>query len=173
MHKALALGALAITLAAVVGIAQSGLPWFEGPDGQKPVNAGQPQKPTGSLMLTVQIDASGVTVLQATAKPDVAFRLPKDWETMPLRWILRDSQGKALAEGGFDPAQLCLDPAHKGQPPHVQGDQLIPHVGHVNLKVPNLQADGRLAFSAIEFSMRKDDTYQPFGIARSDAMSIR
>lgn len=173
MHKTLVLGALATTIAAMVGIAQSrhgSSAGFDAPaigDGQEAV------PPAGSLLLTLRLDAAGVTIEQATAKPDVAFRRVKDWETMPFRWVMRDAQGGVLAEGGFDPALLCLDPTHSGRPPHLQGDQLIPHGTHMNIKVPDLRRGGVLAFAEIAFSVRKADGYQFFGLARSESITIR
>jgi hypothetical protein len=157
MNKPLVLGAAALACAAAFGIAQN-----------RQLFGGAPDR-AGSLMLTVQIDASGVRVMQATRKPDVEFRAPKAWQQMPLRWVMRDAQRAIVAEGGFDPAELCLDPTHAGLPAHVRGDLIVPHVAHTNVKVPELGA----AFASIEFTVAKDGVQQPFGVVQRAAITTR
>jgi hypothetical protein len=101
---------------------------------QRLVEAGWP---ADSLMLTLEIDQRGARVIQALRKPGLRVRLPWDWRSTRYRWRVRDAAGALLAEGGFDPGPLCEDPAHVGQPPHVFGDQVLPHVVHTNVKVPD------------------------------------
>ena len=105
--------------------------------GPEPAPAAPAASPA-TLMLTIALDATGVRVLQATHKPALAFRLPADHDGFPLHWTLRDAAGAVLAAGASDPGPVCLDPAHRGRPGHVQGDIAIPHELCTNVKVPDL-----------------------------------
>ncbi|MBK8975431.1 MAG: hypothetical protein IPM29_05860 [Planctomycetes bacterium] len=136
------------------------------PDPQDPAAA--TQAPTGSLLLTVEIDSAGVRVLEATRKPALAFRAPRHADDMPFRWTLRDAEAESLATGGFDPFRICLDPAHAGQAPHFEGDVIVPHVAHFNVKIPALAGA-----ATIEFGHRDDGGVRPFGSARFAEMAIR
>ncbi len=127
---------------------------------------------TSSLMLTIEIDHAGVSVIQALRKPGLKTRLPRDWKTFPHRWRLLGSQGQVLTEGGFDPGDLCLDPRHANRPPHVSGDQIRPHVGHMDIKVPDL---GTRAHT-IEFLRRVHDgkgSFQRVSSARVQSLRIQ
>lgn len=113
---------------------------------------GGPATPTaaradGSLILTVEIDHRGVRVVQAVRRPELGYRARKHEDGMPFRWTVRDATGAAIADGGFEPAEVCLDPAHAGQPPHVSGCVVTPHVGHHNLKVPDLATAATIEFA--------------------------
>ncbi len=119
-------------------------------------------------MLTVQIDANGVAIQQVTRKPDLDFTQPKDPSDMPFVWTMRDADGRAIAEGGFDPAKLCLDPTHLGQPPHLEGDLAVPHLTHTNVKVPDLAA-----FDRIEFAFRDQGVARPFGVTQKSTLTLR
>lgn len=123
----------------------------------------------GSLILTVRVDAGGVSVLQATRKPDVAFRRPRAEEAMPFRFRIWDPEGTSLEESGFDLPRICLDPTHRCKPAHVEGCVAIPHEAHVNVKVP----DWGQAFERIEFQVLRDGRTRPFGTARRAAIAIR
>ncbi len=115
--------AVAALASAGVGISRSSL--FQnpqGPDGPLASSAPAPAMRTTTLMLTVQIDAHGVQIQKATRKPDLDFTLPKGQEQMPFRWTMLDAAGRAIANGGFDPGRICLDPAFFGQPARVEGD---------------------------------------------------
>jgi hypothetical protein len=158
-------------LGGAVALAQGGL--FQDADGRKPppVTPVEFQRPdpgqSAALMLTIQIDAQGVAVLQATRKPGVGFRLPTDWQTCRFRWTLRDARGAAVAQGGFDPSRICLDPVHAGRPPHMEGDFATPHVTHTNIKVPDV------AFATIEFTVEQGGAFIPFGAVRHDTFQVR
>lgn len=151
----------ALLCGAAVGVGRSLADDPRSPDATAP-------SPTGTLILTVEIDHSGVHVLQATRKPGLRFRAPRRADEMEFRWALRDAAGNALAESGFAPFRMCLDPAHAGQPPHVEGDVRVPHVAHFNVKVPDL-AD----VATIEFALREGGVTRPFGSARRDALPVR
>ena len=127
-----------------------------------------PVKAPSSYLLTVQIDARGVEVVLGTKKPDLEFSRPKIWDRQQFHWIMRDQAGKQIAEGGFDPGRLDLDPAHLGQPGQTEGDLLIPTVTHTNVKVPAL-AD----FASLEFHRRQDGGTVPFGAVRAANINFR
>lgn len=122
----------------------------------------------GTLMLTVQIDAGGVTVQQTTRKPNLEWRAPRRLGDQDLRWIMRDAAGATLAEGGIDAGKLCLDPSHAGQPPHMEGDVAVPHVTHTNLKVPDLPD-----FDRLEFRIHTAATARAFGTIVRNNLEIR
>ncbi|MGE0145095.1 MAG: hypothetical protein AB7I19_05310 [Planctomycetota bacterium] len=123
---------------------------------------------TGTLMLTVQIDAGGVTVQQTTRKPNLEWRAPRRIGDQNLRWVMRDSAGATVAEGGIDAGKLCLDPAHAGQPPHMEGDVAVPHVTHTNLKVPDLPD-----FDRLEFRIQEAATARAFGTIIRNSLEVR
>ena len=130
-----------------------------------------PAAPTASaatLMLTIALDAAGVRVLQAMRKPALAFRLPADHEAFPLHWTLRDQGGAVLAAGASDPGPVCLDPAHAGQPGHVQGDIAIPHELCTNVKVPDLGE----RLHRVEFSWRGPEP-RALGVLDRAALGLR
>lgn len=120
-----------------------------------------------TLMLTVQIDATGVSILQARRKPKLRFRLPRLHEHMPFRWTLRDRDGSALQIGGFDPGPMELAPSRRGSIGHLAGDFLIPTETCMNVKVP------ALAFDHAEFEVRRDDEFVPFGKVRFGEFEVR
>lgn len=146
---------------AAVGVATSSRPHPQDPIVRVP-------EPRGTLILTVEIDHRGVRVLQATRKPDLAFRSPRHAPEMDFRWTLRDAAGRALAESGFDPFRICLDPTHAGLPPHVEGDVRIPHVAHANVKVPDLAGA-----ASIDFALRDAGVVRPFGSVAHDTFPVR
>jgi hypothetical protein len=124
--------------------------------------------PTGTLMLTVALDARGVRVLRATRKPDLAFRLPEDSAAFPLHWTLRDGAGAVLATGAADPGPVCLDPAHLHQPGHAQGDVAVPHELCTNVKVPDLGA----RLQRVEFAWHGGGLPRAFGSADRAALGL-
>jgi hypothetical protein len=127
----------------------------------------QAARAAGSILLTIGIDARGVSVLQAVRKPDVGYRPARDPETMPFRWVLRDRDGTPVAEGSFDPSRICLDASHAGTPPHLEGDFATPHETHTNIKVPDVP------FERIEFQVRQQGPARPFGAARRETLELR
>jgi hypothetical protein len=133
-----------------------------------PVDPAPASRPSGCLMLTVEIDHRGVRVLEATHKPGLGFRAPRHAGQMEFRWTLRDAGGHALADGGFDPAEVCLDPSHAGQPPHLRGCEVIPHLAHANLKVPDIGAT-----RTIEFARRDGGLEVPLGAVALDLLPLR
>ena len=125
------------------------------------VRSTAPARParSGTLLLTVEVATGGIDVLQVVARPALEFRSPRHADRMPFGWRVVDAGGNELATGGFDPSRICLDPAHAGQPPHVDGDFLEPHVAHTNVKIPDL--DGA---TTVEFLRRTEDGRSvPFG----------
>ena len=161
--------AVAALASAGVGISRSSL--FQnpqGPDGPLASSAPAPAMRTTTLMLTVQIDAHGVQIQKATRKPDLDFTLPKGQEQMPFRWTMLDAAGRAIANGGFDPGRICLDPAFFGQPARVEGDVAVPNVTHTNIKVPDL-AD----LDRIEITWHDQGISRPFGVLTKNALNLR
>lgn len=112
-----------------------------------------------TALLTIGIDARGVSVLQGRAKPGLEFRAQPRWKNLPFRFTLRDAKGQELAQGGFDPAPMCLDPMHLGQPAHGPGDWLVVHETHTNLRIPDFGAH----LHSIDFQVRENDEWRPFG----------
>lgn len=153
MHRHLLFVAVAAAVLAGVGLGITQFPGSrgqdpQGPDGPLPPDAAQALRTT-TLMLTVQVDASGVTVLGATRKPSLDYAPVRHPESRPFQWTMRDARGAELAKGAFDPGTLCLDPAHVGQPGHVKGDVAFPHVTHLNVKVPDLAGFDRIEFQRV------------------------
>lgn len=175
MTRRLLFAAVAATLS--LGGAAVGLHSLTSPQPSlDPVVRSAPALPiaTSTLMLSIQIDATeGVTVLQALAKPQLGFQQPRNWESLPLQWTMFDASGRPLARGGFDPHLICLDPAHAGQPPHTTGDQLVPHVAHVNLKVPALEGFDHLEFSWVGKADGPADRSRALGTVSAATLSIR
>ena len=126
-----------------------------------------PEASPATLMLTVQIDATGVGVVQATRKPALAYRPLRATPDMPFAWTMRDGAGQVLATGAFDPGWVCLDPAHRGQPPHVQGCVVTPHATSTNVKVPDLP------FASIEFRHGTGAAARPLGSIRNGSFQVR
>ena len=171
MTQRLVRGLLAVALLAGVGIALSRSVRIQDPlEPDGPLASRVPAGParTATLMLTVQLDANGVHVLQATRKPDLEWVARRNDAQLVRRWTMRDAVGAVIATGGFDPARICLDPAHVGRGPHMEGDVTIPHVDHTNLKVPDLPA-----FDRLEFTRLVDGVEQPFGVASKRALTLR
>ncbi|MBI5850397.1 MAG: hypothetical protein HZB39_05070 [Planctomycetes bacterium] len=164
-------GIVAVALLAGAGVGISRSSFFQDPQDPDGPNASRtpvgPQRTT-SLMLTVQLDANGVQVMQGIRKPDLDWVAPRNLADLPFRWTMHDAEGRPIAEGGFDPARMCLDPTHAGQPAHVEGDVAIPHVNHTNIKVPDLAA-----FDRIEFTWRDQVGSHPFGVAQKRALELR
>lgn len=123
---------------------------------------------TTTLILTLAIDATGARVLQATRKPALDFTMPRGGSDLPLQWTMHDDAGEVIAAGGFDPSRICLDPTHAGQPPHALGDLAIPHLSHVNLKVPDLAA-----FDSIHFTWQTGSDAKPFGNLSRHSIELR
>ena len=141
-----------------------------------PVVATAPALPeaTTTLMLTVQLDAvDGVRVLQTLAKPQLGFQQPRNWARLPLQWTMRDADGAVIARGGFDPHLICLDPEHAGQPPHMTGDQIVPHIAHANLKVPALDGFDRIEFAWVGKSDDPAHRSRGLGTVAATALTIR
>jgi hypothetical protein len=120
-----------------------------------------------TLLLTVELDSRGARTVLITPK-DEEFVPPGGSETMPFGWIVRDAAGKALAEGGFDPGVVDLDPANFGQPGTYQGDIHIPTATATLVAIPAL-AD----FATIQYFQRGGAVQQPFGFARRDQIQVR
>ena len=121
----------------------------------------------GTLIVTVEIDHRGVRSLQGVRKPALRFRTPRHEAELPFRWTLRDAAGEVLASSGFDPFTVCLDPAHAGQPPHVDHGVLVPHVAHATVKLPDLAATATIAFAVVE-----DAQARSFGTVRRDSFPV-
>ncbi|MBK9386392.1 MAG: hypothetical protein IPN34_16390 [Planctomycetes bacterium] len=129
-----------------------------------------PSSKPDTLLLTIGIDASGVHPLQAVAKKAMPFKNHRTWEQQPFRFTVRDTAGRELLSGGFDPAPMCLDPNHAGQPPHGAGDWLTVHETHTNVRVPDYGS----AFGSIEFAVRDGNGWRPFGrTAASEIQVVR
>lgn len=175
MHRnALAIGLAAVLLAGVglsiTQFSQTGTSVQDpgGPDGPLPPDAARAQRTT-TLMLTVQVDATGVKVVGTTRKPDLDYKASRHDEVRPFQWTMRDAQGTELAKGAFDPGTLCLDPAHLGQPTHVKGDVAYPHVVHVNVKVPDLAGFDRIEFQRVGANGARD----AFGTATKQSLQVK
>ena len=138
----------------------------------------------GTVIATVEIDHRGVRVLVATRKPSLGIGKPKAAGEQALVWVLRDAAGAVLAEGPVDPAKICRDPSHAGQPPHVGpgvrargrttsdivGCEVIPHTAHANVKLPDFGARA----ATLEFVDRSDATSPlSLGATRWDALPVR
>lgn len=124
----------------------------------------------GAIIATVEIDHRGCRVLVATRKPALRVRPSKAGDDLPLRWILRDATGSVLAEGGVDPAKVCRDPNHAGQPPHVVGCEVVPHTAHANVKLPDFGARA----ATLEFVDRSDAASPlSLGAVRWDTLPLR
>ncbi len=124
----------------------------------------------GTVIATVEIDHRGARVLAATKKPSLGFRKSGADADHPFGWVVRDAAGNVLAAGGFDPAKICRDPSHAGQPPHVVGCEVVLHTGHANVKLPNLGARA----ASLEFVDRTDAAApQSLGVLRWDALPLR
>ena len=124
-----------------------------------------PQGNDGSktMLLTIGVDARGVHVMQGTAKPNLEYRSHRRWQDQPFRFLIRDAQGTELAQGGSDPAPMCLDPSHYGQDPHVPGDYMLPHETHTNIRIPDFGS----RMSSIEFQVRENGAWRQHGAATS------
>ncbi len=72
-----------------------------------------------------------------------------------------------MAEGGFDLAPLCHDPAHYGQDPHAPGDYLLPHQTVTNIRIPDFGEN----MASIEFQIRENGVWRTFG-APTSSMSF-
>jgi hypothetical protein len=142
----LALGTLVAVTAWTTGHATTATPSAPTSD---PVPASESD---GTVIATIEIDHRGVRVLAATRKPTLAFRAPRAADDLLYGWVLRDAAGTVLAESGFDPAKVCRDPSHAGQPPHVEGCEVIPHTGYANVKLPDFGARA----ATLEFVYRSD-----------------
>ena len=124
----------------------------------------------GTVIATVEIDHRGVRVLVATRKPSLGIGKPKAAGEQALVWVLRDAAGAVLAEGPVDPAKICRDPSHAGQPPHVVGCEVVPHTAHANVKLPDFGARA----ATLEFVDRSDATSPlSLGATRWDALPVR
>ncbi|MEY2982251.1 MAG: hypothetical protein ACO4CT_07235 [Planctomycetota bacterium] len=124
----------------------------------------------GTVIATVEIDHRGVRVLTATRKPSLGFRKSGADADHPFGWILRDAAGDVLAQGGFDPAKVCRDPSHAGQPPHVVGCEVVPHTAHANVKLPDMGARA----ATLEFVDRTSvSSPLPLGAIRWSALPLR
>jgi hypothetical protein len=127
-----------------------------------------PSSQPSTLLLTVGIDTQGVHPMQAVAKPALLFKNHRTWEEQPFRFTVRDTAGRELQTGGFDPAPMCLDPSHHGQPPHHGGDWLTVHETHTNIRVPDYGS----AFGSIEFAVRDGNGWRPFGRAAASEVQV-
>ncbi len=85
-------------------------------------------------ILLIEGEAASLTVTRATQK-NFAFRAPRKLES-EYRIRLVDALGKTLHTVPLDLSNFCLDPAHKGQKPHVRGDVVFDHKVSINVKVP-------------------------------------
>ena len=159
--------ALLLLASAAVGVARSARPVPPVDPSSSARTAAQPDM-RGSLLLTVEIDTRGVRVLQVTRKSGLAFRAPRHADDMAYRWRVVDPAGVELASGGFDPGRICTDAAHSGRPPHVEGDQIVPHIAHVNVKVPDVSGAARF-----EFRRRVDGHEVVCGSTSIDTVGIR
>lgn len=120
-----------------------------------------------TLLLTVELDARGARTVMTTRKPD-EFVQPRSLEAMPFGWIVRDANGVALAEGGFDPGLVDLDPAHFGQPGEIRGDIHIPTATATLVAIPDF-AD----YASVDFFRRNGAHKTPFGSSTKAAAAIR
>lgn len=167
LRTALLAGAFVVALTAWnAGRATTPAPSSSSPTDPVPATAAA----GGTVIATVEIDHRGVRVLVATRKPSLRMRAPKMDGEQPLAWILRDAAGAVLAEGSIDPARICRDPNHAGQPPHVVGCEVIPHTAHANVKLPDFGARA----ATLEF-VDRSVTASPLslGAIRWDALPVR
>lgn len=127
-----------------------------------------PSSEPSTMLLTVGIDASGVHPLQGVAKPAIKFKNHRTWEEQPFRFTVRDTAGRELLTGGFDPAPMCLDPNHVGQPPHGAGDWLTVHETHTNIRIPDYGPH----FGSIEFAVREGNLWRSFGATSANQVQV-
>ncbi len=126
-------------------------------------NAGHATTPAVSASTTDPVPTT-------TRKPSLGFRKSGADADHPFGWILRDAAGDVLAQGGFDPAKVCRDPSHAGQPPHVVGCEVVPHTAHANVKLPDMGARA----ATLEFVDRTSvSSPLPLGAIRWSALPLR
>jgi len=106
-------------------------------------HAGQVSDQT--LLLSVSATGEGLLVVQGFIK-EVAYLVPHTGGA-PYTYELLAADGTVLYREGFELPVLCTDPTHGvNDPPHWQGDVVIPHqVDHV-IKVPMLDGLHTLRF---------------------------
>ncbi|MCA8944289.1 MAG: hypothetical protein KDB80_17115 [Planctomycetes bacterium] len=121
----------------------------------------------GTLMLTVEIDCDGISVLQCTEKPSLRFGNKAYEARLPFHWTLVDAEGQVITSGGFNPGPMELDPKFRGTDGRVEGCQLIPASTAMNIKVP------AVPFHEIRFTIRRDREFEPFGTAVVGEFPVR
>ncbi|MBL8899374.1 MAG: hypothetical protein JNM84_17185 [Planctomycetes bacterium] len=124
---------------------------------------------SGALVLSLEIDHTGVRVLQALAKPGLLVRPARDPWSLPFRWTLTSPTGALLAENAFDPGPVDLDPAHAGEPPLVRGDTITPRLLHANVKVSDFRAAG----AVLRFERRDGARWIACGEHSLDRLTVR
>lgn len=152
---------VAVLAAAVLGMASTG-------DPARPSLHPTPDfRVDGCLMLTVEIDCDGITVVQCTEKPRLRHRQKSYEPGLAFHWTLVDANGRVITSGGFDPGPMELDPKFRGTDGRVVGCQLYPASTAMNIKVP------AVPFHEIRFTIRRDGKFEPFGTAVVGEFPVR
>lgn len=104
--------------------------------GLQPAASESTAKDPGTWILQIEGDSAGLRVTRATHK-DFEFRAPRRLLSR-YRVRLLDANGKLLSSIPVDFTDFCLDPAHRGQKDHMQGDVITHHKVATTVKVPAL-----------------------------------
>jgi hypothetical protein len=133
-----------------------------------PAEGRQERSPPPALYLLFRGNAQSMEVIRAVQKKHAYRKIPK----VPKRHRVQlyDSDGRVLASVPVDLSGFCLDPSHKDDPPHVQGDVIRPHKVQTIVVVPG---DAKLVRIGFEQEVTARDRKSWHELGRCEEKELR
>ena len=121
-----------------------------GPPPPDALGKGAPPEPAKAVYLLFASDGAGIELVHAVRKKHDYAATPSFLDAKH-RVRLLDRTGAELAAVSVDLSGYCLDPAHRGQPPHRDGGCIArSHQVAKFVNVPDLSATSRIVLERVE-----------------------